>query len=462
MNNTSRSWTVLRAEGECGELRRQDLSIVDLQTVWSKTSQGLSVVVTRPDDAEDIMRLRTSGEPVTRRIKHAKKPLSEYLPKSRGVAWVFAPYRDAGQVKRAVQTLCESRGTKARVCKLVLELESRVFDTLMTAAPSESGERRRPVDVGTVSRALAKIRDAVMEDIPAGDLEAVEKRYHGASEHAEWVRRLTVLAAHQPAPVLIIGETGTGKEIVARKIHELSCLPGQFVPVNCAAIPSELLESQMFGHAKGAFTGAHADMEGLLKKADRGTLFLDEIGELSLGHQAKLLRALEPRDEKPDEEVSGRQPAADEGVGRLLLDLPRFKFFPLGEKKEVTLRARIIVAANTDLDAAVSEGRFREDLYYRLNNFRIRTPALKDHPEDIPVIAGQVWAKVSRGAAPLPADVISELKRYPWPGNVRELRSFLANVRAIRRNKNPDLALVRAVFCDRLGLESLPWVRTDL
>jgi DNA-binding NtrC family response regulator len=196
--------------------------------------------------------------------------------------------------------------------------------------------------------------------------------------------------------VLILGESGTGKELVARTIHEQSTRNDkQFVAVSCAALPPNLLESELFGHEKGAFTDAKTQKRGLAETADGGTLFLDEIGEIPLLFQAKLLRFLETGE-----------------IRRV------------GGTKDISLNVRILCATNRPLETLIERNEFREDLYYRLNVFTIHVPALKDHRDDIPqlidnIIALQGFHKKFDNAA------LDALKAYPWPGNVRELRNVV-------------------------------------
>ncbi len=200
--------------------------------------------------------------------------------------------------------------------------------------------------------------------------------------------------------VLIEGETGTGKELVARAIHALSGRDGPFVPVNCGSISPELLESELFGHTKGAFTSAHSSREGLFSYARDGTLFLDEISEMSLAMQAKLLRTLEEKCVRP-----------------------------VGADREVPVNARVLAATNRQLASEMGEGNFREDLFYRLNVLAIMVPPLREHPDDIPALADHFSLSLSRelGVAPLPFthEDIAQMQAYPWPGNVRELRNVI-------------------------------------
>jgi two-component system NtrC family response regulator len=213
------------------------------------------------------------------------------------------------------------------------------------------------------------------------------------------MRRLLELAdrvAATDATVLITGESGTGKELVARRIHVRSArAEGPFVAVNCAAIPGELLESELFGHARGAFTGAVRDRTGRFRQADRGTLFLDEVAEIPVALQGKLLRALQ---EKAVDAVGADAPAPAD--------------------------ARIVAATNRDLSARIREGTFREDLFYRLNVVGLPVPPLRERPGDIPPLVGSFLAELAPGRdIAIPPAVMEELVRRPWPGNVRELKN---------------------------------------
>ena len=215
------------------------------------------------------------------------------------------------------------------------------------------------------------------------------------------VFQLLKLAAPSEATVLLMGETGTGKELVAQAIHLNSPRrQGPLVVVNCAALPETLLESELFGHEKGAFTGAVSRKDGRFLLAHRGTLFLDEIGELSSTIQAKILRFLQSRE-----------------------------FEPVGSTRVLKADVRIIAATNRDLEAMVREGRFRDDLFFRLNVFPILLPSLKERPEDITLLAQhfleQYRQKNQRQVKNLAPEVLEAFGRYPWPGNIRELENVI-------------------------------------
>jgi DNA-binding NtrC family response regulator len=220
--------------------------------------------------------------------------------------------------------------------------------------------------------------------------------------------------APMPSTILIDGESGTGKELAARSIHELSGRTGIFVPVNCGAMAAELLESELFGHVKGAFTGAHQGREGLFSYANGGTLFLDEIGEMPLSMQAHLLRVL---DEK--------------------------KIRPVGSNQEVPVDVRIIAATNRKLEQCVSEGDFREDLFFRLNVLNLKIPPLRERIEDLKELSQYFNDTVSAGlgvkSSNLSNNELAVLSAYDWPGNVRELRNVIE--RSLLLNTLPSEAI---------------------
>ena len=222
----------------------------------------------------------------------------------------------------------------------------------------------------------------------------------GQSAPAKELKKLIEVVAEAPTSVLVLGETGTGKELVARAIHAASRRSGRLVSVNCAAIPSELLESEIFGHEKGAFTGADKPREGRVELARGGTLFLDEIGDMPLPLQTKLLRVLENRT-----------------VQRV------------GGNNEIEVDFRLVCATHQNIQERVDDGAFRADLYYRINVFPIQVPSLAKRQVDIPLIVGAIMEQLADGrkdrAPVMDNSALTELSRYPWPGNVRELRNVL-------------------------------------
>lgn len=229
---------------------------------------------------------------------------------------------------------------------------------------------------------------------------SVTHAFIGTSPSAEAIRHLVARVACSNATVLITGESGTGKELVARALHDQSDRRGgSFVPINCAAIPKDLLESELFGHRKGAFTGAMTDRIGRFELAHGGTIFLDEIGDLSLDMQVKLLRVLQER----------------------TVD-------PVGGLKSVQVDVRVVAATHRDLEVEIDAGRFREDLYYRLNVLPLNTPSLRQRQQDVPdLLAHFAHHFAVKGQAPITftQDFIEALKDYAWPGNVRELSNLV-------------------------------------
>jgi two-component system response regulator AtoC len=222
--------------------------------------------------------------------------------------------------------------------------------------------------------------------------------------------------------VLVTGETGTGKELVARAIHRCSPRSDQlFVPLNCTAIPADLLESELFGHVRGAFSGAHADREGRFQAADGGTLFLDEIGDMEVRLQAKLLRVIQ------------------EGV-----------IEPVGSNRRIPVDVRIVSSTNRDLATQIREGRFREDLFYRLNVFQIELPPLRDRRVDIPALASAFLAEFGRelgkGALALAEGAARPLQAYSWRGNVRELRNIMERAAVLAEGPAIGEALIQSLL----------------
>ncbi len=270
----------------------------------------------------------------------------------------------------------------------------------------------KPIDLV----ALRNLVDAALRlrrrSLPLGEQGAAsENPLIGSSPIIAQIRALIAKLARTQAPVFITGESGTGKELAARLIHAQGprrC--GPFVPVNCGAIPPDLVEGELFGHKKGSFTGAVADKEGLFQAAAGGTLFLDEIAELPLPAQVKLLRAIQERAVRP-----------------------------VGAAHEIPVDVRLISASHRDLVREVEEGRFRQDLFYRINVIELRMPALREHPEDIPELAVYILNRLAersltRNQSPCPSlapEAIAMLQRHPFPGNVRELENILERALAL-------------------------------
>jgi DNA-binding NtrC family response regulator len=234
-----------------------------------------------------------------------------------------------------------------------------------------------------------------------GKLESLDAEIVSDSTEMEAVKKMILKVARSNSTVLIRGESGTGKELIARAIHNQSPRATEmFQAVNCAAINENLLESELFGHEKGSFTGAHAEKKGLFEVADRGSLFLDEIAELDVGIQAKLLRALQEH-----------------------------KIRRVGGTREIAVDVRVIAATNRDLRAMVGDGRFRDDLYYRINVLSVDVPPLRERRDDIPVLIDYFLRKHTRNTSRLVRGLTPETKRmmldYSWPGNVRQLESAI-------------------------------------
>ncbi|MBV0934041.1 sigma-54 dependent transcriptional regulator [Marinobacterium weihaiense] len=242
------------------------------------------------------------------------------------------------------------------------------------------------------------------QQLDAWPLQAEMPGFVGQSKPVREIRQLITQVAPRDISVLITGESGTGKEVVARCLHEHSprC-DGPFVPVNCGAIPSELLESELFGHEKGAFTGAISSRPGRFELANGGTLFLDEIGDMPLPMQVKLLRVIQER-----------------------------QFERVGGSKTQEVDVRIVAATHKNLELMIEAGQFREDLYYRLNVFPIEMPALRDRLEDLPLLINNLCGQLDEGCSlQFHPAALASLQRHPWPGNVRELANLIERLSII-------------------------------
>jgi two-component system response regulator PilR (NtrC family) len=257
----------------------------------------------------------------------------------------------------------------------------------------------KPLDIGDLRKLVGQALRLRPGPDPAA--RAGRARLLGSSPAMQRLREMIDRVARSQAPVHIRGESGTGKELVARLIHESgSRRDAPFVPVNCGAIPADLMESELFGHRKGSFTGAIADKPGLVQAAEGGTLFLDEVADLPLAMQVKLLRLIQERTVRP-----------------------------VGEQREASVDVRILSATHRDLGELVAAGRFREDLYYRLNVIELVVPPLRDRRDDVPALAEAILARLAArtGAAvpALSAAAREKLAQYAYPGNVRELENIL-------------------------------------
>ncbi|MDN6856357.1 sigma-54 dependent transcriptional regulator [Pseudomonas sp. CAN2814] len=289
----------------------------------------------------------------------------------------------------------------------------------------------KPVDLG---RLRELVNSALRLRSPEAEEAPVDSRLLGDSPPMRTLRNQVAKLARSQAPVYISGESGSGKELVARLIHEQGPREtSTFVPVNCGAIPSELMESEFFGHKKGSFTGAVEDKLGLFQAANGGTLFLDEVADLPLPMQVKLLRVIQ---EKAVRAVGGQQ--------------------------EVAVDVRVLCATHKDLAAEVAAGRFRQDLYYRLNVIELRVPPLRERREDIPLLTDRVLKRLAGdsglASAAVSADALEKLKSYRFPGNVRELENMLERAYTLCENdviQPHDLRLAEVTGADAGGEANL-------
>ncbi|MDY7035599.1 MAG: sigma-54 dependent transcriptional regulator [Thermodesulfobacteriota bacterium] len=299
------------------------------------------------------------------------------------------------------------------VCRKIMEINPNAKVIFMTAYATvqyaveamQTGAFHylsKPIDLDEL---LIAIRMAVQNVRLEGRLrvqdykrekERQEKRLIGSSEVMNRIREQMKLAAGSEANILITGETGVGKDVVARDIHNLQDKRENFLTINCSAIPENLMEAEYFGHEKGVFTGADTRRVGIFELADSGTLVLDEIGEIPLHLQSKLLTALE-----------------DKNIRRI------------GSGRSIPVDVRIIATTNQDLEECIYKKRFRQDLYYRLAVYTIHIPPLRKHPEDIPEIADYFVKQFCRNPTKIPGDHLRKMMNYSWPGNVRELRNVI-------------------------------------
>ncbi|HZT75347.1 MAG TPA: sigma-54 dependent transcriptional regulator [Vicinamibacterales bacterium] len=287
---------------------------------------------------------------------------------------------------------------------------------------------RDPVDADALQRSVLRYARPAAET-------ATDTTLVGSSAALRQIEEYLDKVAKRNVTVLITGETGTGKELVATRIHERSARRlARFVSVNCAAIPDGLLESELFGFEMGAFTGAAAPRQGLLQIADRGTVFLDEVGDLGLTAQAKLLRAIETR-----------------------------QVYPLGAKKPVPLDVRLVAATNQNLEAAVDEGRFRKDLYFRLNVVRIHLPPLRERRSDIRALLDFYLRELNQDPDAHVEGFADEtreaLEAYDWPGNVRELKNLVDAILVAPPSRPVRLADLPESF--RARLKAMPASATE-
>lgn len=302
----------------------------------------------------------------------------------------------------------ETRLPESDVPFIVLSSEATVDSAIKALRNGAQDYLTKPIDINRLMQSIRQTLEQAAE-APRTAAKAKAKRSSaghteeiiGTSEQMQHVRRLIDKVAPCDARVLITGENGTGKELVARWLHAKSNRAGApFVEVNCAAIPSELIESELFGHERGAFTSAIKQRKGKFEQASGGTLFMDEIGDMSLAAQAKVLRALQ-----------------ESRISRV------------GSDRDIEVNVRVVAATNKNLREEIQKGNFREDLYHRLAVIVVRVPPLREHAGDIPALVEHFIRTIASeyGSAPKPidADALAELQRMPWSGNIRELRNVI-------------------------------------
>jgi two-component system, NtrC family, response regulator PilR len=305
----------------------------------------------------------------------------------------------------------------------------RAPQSATSVVPASLPSAQRPAVAATRSAAdrVAALDEAPPAPARAAPLAPALKRLSGQSQAMQQVRALIAKVAKSMAPAIVHGESGTGKELVARAIHDVSARAAQpFIAVNCGAIPEHLLEAEFFGYRKGAFTGANEDREGFVQAAQGGTLFLDEIGDLPLAMQSKLLRVIQERSVRP-----------------------------VGAVAETPINVRIVSATHKDLGAEVQGGRFRQDLFYRLNVIQIRVPPLRERLEDLGPICSALLERIARDAGQWPPpsltrEAFDDLGHHAFPGNVRELENLL--------NRAVAMSGGETISREDLGLGDVPAV----
>ncbi len=371
-------------------------------------SAGLPVAYVLP--IESLPTIKSAGRAVIDcGAKRPNRALSSLALGRTGVPVITARYTHAGQAARSVKTLLANAVRSGDRNAYVIGVPAELFAELWVQH-QEGGSNRTAGDSG--SRLLQLLP-------PRAVPKALADRYVGESSEAELVRQLILRAAERDDPMLVSGEAGTGKELVARAIHEYSRRrSGPFATVNCGAIPANLFESELFGHERGAVPGARRRKIGFWQVASRGTLFLDDVGQLPPRLQARILAALRDR-----------------------------VIQPVGADDEVRVDTRVIAAAHGDLSLLVENRQFRDDLYYSLRSLHIQLPALRDHPEDVTALAQHFWRTLTGdAAAEVPRQVLEELRSYRWPGNARELRAALSSLLSLFGGKSLTREHVRAAF----------------
>lgn len=375
------------------------------------SDSSLTLIVDDEPDIRELLELTLGRMGIDTKaapnLTEAKQLLSDYafdmcltdmkLPDGDGIEFVQHMQHHFPDIPVAVIT---AHGNMELAIKA---LKAGAFD--FVSKPVDLQSLRNLVNTALkVSQNFPKV-DRRSRDILLGDSEAMKK-----------TRATIAKVARSQAPIYISGESGSGKELVARLIHAKGPRCNKpFVPINCGAIPTELMESEFFGHIKGSFTGAATDKDGLFQAAEGGTLFFDEVADLPIHMQVKLLRAIQEK-----------------------------AIRPVGAQKEIHTDVRILSATHKNLETLVSEGKFRQDLYYRINVIEVDVPPLREHPDDIDQLTEQLLIRLN-GESDLPIPVISDaaleqLKRYSFPGNVRELENILERAMALCENNliEPD------------------------
>jgi formate hydrogenlyase transcriptional activator len=407
------------------DLTNRVVSKLDLRELLREISASIRrvmqcdcVSVTLPDPETNELRLYAFDFPGRKGIVHEGDIIL-----AEGSATLVKAFRTGqpvcvGEVESRADALARAEGVKS-ICQLPLVSRERVLGVLSLASSEENAlaesdaaflaqvanQMALAVENAIAYGEIASLKDKLAQEVVyLQDEIRTELKFEEIVGNSEVLARVLAqldTVAPTDSTVLIYGETGTGKELIARAIHNLSSRKSNaFVKLNCAAIPTGLLESELFGHEKGAFTGAIAQRVGRFELANRGTVFLDEIGDIPLELQPKLLRVLQERE-----------------------------FERLGSTRTLRTDARLIAATNRDLAAMVEEQKFRSDLYYRLNVFPVRVPPLRERREDIPLLVRhfvqQFSRRMTRSVETIPSETMKTLVRYDWPGNIRELQNVI-------------------------------------
>ncbi|MGH6636204.1 MAG: sigma-54 dependent transcriptional regulator [Gammaproteobacteria bacterium] len=318
---------------------------------------------------------------------------------------------DCGSNKARLDVFRRIKAKDPHVPVVLLSDKSRLQRVNLELEVGTLAQIEMPLRYHEISTTLQKLEAYHQSRHPNGLQRSPElfRNLVGDSPCIQSVRKMIEKVASSDASVLITGESGSGKEVIARHIHYQSRRRNKpFVPLNCGAIPPDLLESELFGHEKGAFTGAITARQGRFEMADGGTLFLDEIGDMSLSMQVKLLRVLQEH-----------------------------AFERVGSNRSITVDVRIVAATHVNLDKAITDGRFREDLFYRLNVFPIEAPPLRQRVEDLPLLINDLVERLAHegyGRIHLSPVTVQSLSRYPWPGNVRELANLIERLTILYPN----------------------------